>query len=374
MNHNNLPGDCNINNTWNLSRYNDVAQAILWSRTEDILFTIGLPVIFCVGVVGNLSFLFALLRVPAMRTVTNAYLANVAAADLWFITWTFCLYLPIYYISPVRNDVPWTSNIGCGIVLGFSYLGYYASVMLITIVTAERYFAICRPFQHRMIAGKKHTLQMIYFSWITAIILFAITLPSWSSIVMRCIIWPDTETYRDFPTQIWQCSGNSPASPNFKVFVIGEIIGAVLFYIIVPVNIFMYGSIIYTLSKRTETFADKQKTELATRTRNQVARLLIVNGSVFLLCQAPYRVINIHYFTLLATGQGLLSLKNYGIIILTSRLLVLLNSCCNPFIYLTTSSFYRKAFREAFCGKISDPGGSSRISGISGRSKESNVA
>ncbi|XP_072021935.1 neuromedin-U receptor 2-like [Amphiura filiformis] len=368
MNNDRLPSDCNTYNTLNFSQANETAQAMLPTGTEDVLYIIGLPLILCVGVVGNLAFLFALFRVPAMRTVTNAYLANIAAADLWFVTWTCSMYLPGYYLSPVRNDTFMRSPIGCGVAFGLTYLGYLASIMLITIVTAERYFAICRPFQHRIIAGKKHTVRMIVVSWVAAVVLSAITLPSWSGIVKRCIIWPNTEAYRDFPTLIRRCK-----SPTSALFVFGELVLMVPFFIVLPVNIFMYGSIILTLSKRTETFADKQKTELATRARNQVARMLIINGSVFLLCQAPYRIISIHYIAILA-GHHLLSPNVYGIILLTSRLLILVNSCCNPFIYYATSSFYRKAFREAFCSfKKSRPRGSLKSSSISGHAKETNV-
>ncbi|XP_072021931.1 probable G-protein coupled receptor 34 [Amphiura filiformis] len=309
MNNSSLPSDCNIYNTWNFSQANETAQAALWTGIEGFLFTVGLPVIFCVGVVGNLAFLFALFRVPVMRTVTNAYLANIAAADLLFVTWSCSTYSPPYFLNPVRNNVYWKSAIGCGVSFGLAYIGYFASIMLITIVTAERYFAICRPFQHRMIAGKKHTVRMIVVSWITAVVLSAITLPSWSSIVKICIIWPDAEAYQNFPTLIRQCN-----SPSFAVFVFGEIVLTVPFFIILPVNLFMYGRIILTLSKRTETFADKEKTELATRARNQVARLLIVNGSVFLFCQAPYRIISIHYIALLA-GHRLFSRNIYGSVV-----------------------------------------------------------
>ena len=329
----------------NLSADNAAAQEILWSPIEDILHTIVLPIVCGTGFLTNIAFLFVLLRVPEMRTVTNAYLGNLAVADFWFVTWVGCIYITPYYLTPVRHDSNLRSGIGCGIAFGLAYFGYIASTMLITTVTAERYFAICRPFQHRLISGKKHTIQMISISWLITVVLSGICLPSWIGIKKTCIIWPDAEIYRDFPATVWHCISQSPS-----LYVFGEITITSPFLIFLPFNLYMYWRIIFTLNKRTDIFSDKRQTEVATRARNQIARLLIVNGSVFFLCQAPYRIVSIHY-VMDYFGEGLLSPTNYGILVLLGRLMVLLNSCCNPFIYYATSSLYRDAFRKAFCSR-----------------------
>ncbi len=367
-NGNGIPSDCKVQTLDNAT-----AQEILWSPIEDAMYTIGLPVVCGTGFLANVAFLFVLFRVPAMRTVTNAYLGNVAAADLWFVSWVGCSYVPQYFLTPVRHDVYFRSAIGCGLAFGAAYFGYFASTLLITIVTAERYFAICRPFQHRLIAGRKHTLQMISFSWLIAIILFGISLPSWTGIAKSCVIWPDSKKYRDFPTIVWNCN-----NPNRAVYTFGEMVLMAPFFVVLPVNVYMYGSIILTLSKRTSAFSDKDQAEIATRARNQIARLLIINGSVFLLCQAPYRFISIHYIAKFLghgpEGQGFLSPTVFGILLLASRLLVLINSCCNPFIYYFTSSFYRQAFYEAFCfGKSHNAHGGLNVSSVSGKSRATDV-
>ncbi len=87
------------------------------------------------------------------------------------------------------------------------------------------------------------------------------------------------------------------------------------------------------------------------RIRNQVARLLIINGIVFFACQGPYRMISVHTFWKSITdGERILTESQYGMLAVVSRSLILCNSCCNPFIYYASSSYYRSGFRKAFCG------------------------
>ena len=321
------------------------AKERMWTQTEDIFFTIGLPIIMLIGSVGNLAFIFTVFRVKTMQTVTNAYLTNVAIADAVFIGFTCPAYLITYLMTPFRNAVLFRSEIGCAGSFGLSYFGYLASLLLITIVTAERYYAICRPFQHRMIAGKKHTFQMIIASWLLAIVLVSFVMPSYAKLKIECVVWPASDFYDNHPKLIYFCD---PVNSYF--YVLGELLLTGPFFIALPANLFMYSRIIITLNNRPETksTADEQQQKSA---RNQVARLLIINGSVFFICQAPYRFVSMHLITRQISGEGFLSEAVYGISILIGRGLALLNSCCNPFIYLATSSFYRQAFREAFFGK-----------------------
>ena len=321
------------------------ADERLWTEIEDLFFTIGLPIIMLIGSVGNFAFIFTVFRVKAMQTVTNAYLTNVAIADFVFIGFTCPTYLVSYLKTPVRNDFLFPSVIGCAGSFGLSYFGYFASLLLITIVTAERYYAICRPFQHRMIAGKKHTIRMIVTSWLLAILLVGCVMPEYAKLDIQCIIWPDKPRYDNFPKLITFCD---PINTN--LYILGELVLTCPFFLAMPANLFMYISIIITLNNRpgTESSSENQQNK---STRNQVARLLIINGSVFFLCQAPYRFVSMHLITRQISGEGFLSEAVYGITILISRGLILLNSCCNPLIYLATSSFYRQAFWDAFFGE-----------------------
>ncbi|XP_072033229.1 thyrotropin-releasing hormone receptor-like [Amphiura filiformis] len=290
-----------------------VASAWLWSPLEDLFFTVVLPCIMLIGFIGNVSFLLAVIRVRAMQTITNAYLANVAFADFLFVVYSCAIYFITYLLTPVRNDVPYRSNVGCICSFGMIYLTYFASLNLITFVTVERYFAVCRPFQHLMVSGKSRTIKIIIASW------FCDT------------IHPD-------------------------VYILSEACQTSPFFIALIINLFMYTRIIKALNNRPATKSESSQhsdhagaqQKQTIRVRNQVARLLIINGTIFFLSQFPYRILSINNILQQAIGIGFLNRQQYGMLLVISRCLILINSCANPIVYVTTSEFYRKGFKKAF--------------------------
>ena len=323
-----------------------------WSPLEDLFFTVVLPSIMLIGFIGNLSFLFAVLRVRFMQTITNAYLANVAFADFMFVVFTCNIYLATYLVTPVRNDVLFRTATGCFLAYGFSYLCYLASLLLITLVTMERYFAVCRPFQHRLVSGKSRTTKMIIASWLFSLIFMALTILRHAGYVTYCVIWPETEDYLSFPKLIQFCDTIHP-----DVYILSEVCQTGPFFIAMVINLSMYSRIVTALSNRpaakseTSQQIDAQQ-EQTIRVRNQVARLLIINGTIFFLSQAPFRILSINNILQHAIGVGFFDKKQYGMLLVVSRCLILLNSCANPIVYCTTSEFYRRGFKQAFgCNK-----------------------
>ena len=343
-----LPPTCFHANTYNLTSQH-LAAEWLYSDTEDIFFKLFLPIVLAVGITGNSALIFVVIRVKSMQSVTNAYLVNIAIADIMFVGCSCTIYLATYLFSPVRHNVLFRGSIGCAASFGFGYLGYFASLTLLTCVMVERYFAICRPFQHRLIAGKRHTFQMILGSWLTGFAFIGLVVPRFAGFSSICVTWPDDEAFQSFPSIIHFC-----VTLHEKVYILGEIVLTAPFCITLPIHIYMYVRIYCALANRPLTSANERRNSLSNGSvRYQVARLLITNGTVFFMCQAPYRLVSVNNIVQQATGEDLLSRKQYGVLLLISRLLVLINSCVNPFIYVATSQAYRQAFRAAFttCGK-----------------------
>ena len=321
-----------------------------WSPLEDLFFTVVLPCIMLIGFIGNFSFLFAVIRVRLMQTLTNAYLANVAFADFMFVVYTCSIYLATYLVTPVRNDVLFGSGIGCSLSYGFTYLCYFASLILITLVTVERYFAVCRPFQHRSVSGKSRTTKMIIASWLFSLIFMALTILRHTGYVTYCVNWPETENFLSFPKLIQFCDTIHP-----DVYILSEVCQTGPFFIAMVINLFMYSRIVIALSNRPSAVSGSESSQQidsqqhqTTRVRNQVARLLIINGTIFFLSQSPYRILSINNILQHATGVGFFDKRQYGMLLVVSRCLILLNSCVNPIVYYTTSEFYRRGFKQAF--------------------------
>ncbi|XP_072042864.1 neuropeptides capa receptor-like [Amphiura filiformis] len=332
---NNTLDNCRFNNFLDLTN-EEVAQEYLFTPLEDIFFSAVLPTVLFICLIANFAFIYTVIRVPSMGTVTNTYLSHVAAADVIFVTLSVTIYCHAYFQTPVHSVL----------------MTYFVSLFLITFVTIERYYAICRPLQHRIVAGKSRTNKIIVASWMMGVFFGACVAPRYSGFVTFCVQWPDSEEFHNLPETIYHCVEVHP-----DVYLFSEITQTAPLFLAMVANIFMYSSIIKALSQRpTSTNNSDDATNAAQqqqsqRVRNQVARLLIINGTLFFLCQAPFRIVSIHNMMVHHGRSGLFKSEQYGAMLVIGRCLVLINSCVNPFVYVTTSSFYREAFFKAFrCG------------------------
>ncbi|XP_072022701.1 thyrotropin-releasing hormone receptor-like [Amphiura filiformis] len=228
-----------------------------------------------------------------------------------------------------------------------TYLTYFASILLITLATVEKYYGICHPFQHRLVTGKSRTVRIIAISWVFGSVLSGLVVLRYAKVEKYCMVYPDEENYTDLPKRIELCV---PINDTLLVF--SEAVSVIPFFSALVGNVYMYGRIIYALSHRNVTDNTEDSFQLMQRqVRNQVARILIINGIVFFCCQFPYRLLSINVFVQEATGVGFLSMVQYGVLAVIARGLVLINSLANPFVYFLSSANYRQGFREAYCCK-----------------------
>ena len=321
---------------------NIALSKLKWSQSDKGIITIFIPTIVIIGILANAAFLFTVARVPRMKTVTNYYLVNLSIADMLFMIFTLGSYLGMYYKSPLKSSIPATSTAGCWVNTYPIYLSYYASVLLVTLVALERFFTICMPLKHRLIKGKVRTIKIIIVCWVLSLLLAATTTPRYGLYKQRCIIWPSTEEYQYLPAVRSGC-----VSVSLATDVAAETIQSFTFFLSLAISCFTYIRLMRTLSTTPPTLAwsGRGRSERDKQIRKQVARLLMINGLVFFICQLPARVLNMdrvhhrvideptnHTALMYAIGHGLL----------------VLNSAVNPFIYGLSSRFYRVSFCHAF--------------------------
>ncbi len=279
-----------------------------------------------------------------MRTITNFYLANIAVADVIFLTTASGVYFACLAKSSLIEDAPFESSIGCTLNFLPCLTCYFGSMILVTLVTLERFYAICFPLHHRSISGKGRTVKLVIISWLISLVLGSASVTGYGHHATYCFIWPETEEFIDIPMIKNTCTG---FSNFFWVFSTGA--ETLPFLLTLFANIVMYAFIIKTLGKRSiiKSEATAQEMQMK-RIRYQVAFMLIINGSLFFLCQAPYRIVAIENFTLEITGVKFLSKRLHDSLLAFGRTLFFVNSAINPLVYNAVSSFYRQAFKEAF--------------------------
>ncbi|XP_072035423.1 neuromedin-U receptor 1-like [Amphiura filiformis] len=315
-----------------------------YSAGDTLIIGIGVPIVFSVGLCGNFAFLFVIARIKRMRTITNFYLGNIAIADMIFLTTASGFYLSSFAKSSLIEDTIFESSIGCTLNFLPCMTGYFGSMILVTLVTLERFYAICFPLQHRSINGKGRTVKLVIISWLISLAFGAATVTGYGHHITYCFVWPETEEFHSIPTIKNACTGFN----NF-FWLLSTATETLPFLLTLCANTIMYVFIIKALGRRSVTKAEATQETQMKRVRNQVAFMLIINGSLFFLCQAPYRIVAIENFVVEITGDKFLSKSLHDTLLALGRTLFFINSAINTYVYNAVSPFYREAFKEAFC-------------------------
>ncbi|XP_038059963.1 neuropeptides capa receptor-like [Patiria miniata] len=324
-----------------------IAEFYLLNALTGRVILIVMFIILAIGVPGNLTFLITVFRVQAMRNATNMYLTSLAVVDLTFLSISIFTYF-FYFNNTVRTHLITADVVGCIGAFIVPYFTYFLSISTVTLVTLDRYNAVCNPISYIQRRNKLRALRLIIGSWVVAVLLAGLVIPRFARKVKFCAVWPDTEKYQDLPVVLGYCVSISAAG-----LIVGHLVEAVVFVVALVVNAVMYARIILHLSARVNKKKQQQQTipTQATQIRNQVSRLLITFGTVFFLCQAPFVIISLANIVdyLLGTPSAV-TYRKLVLPLTISHVFIFLNSAINPVIYNLTSRIYRHAFKQTVCG------------------------
>ena len=314
----------------NLTHYK-IADEIFDSTTVE---KICIPIFYVIGFLRNVAFLLVLARVKTMRTITNFYLANLAVADVMTLSLeTFAR--PWLYVGSMQvKSAPFYSNFGCAKVSFAIHLSQITSIFLITIVSFDRYFAICHPLKYpntkiKIQAGCILTL----LAWIiSAILSFFRSLAS-GKLVHICILWPPSEKYTHLPGTVKDCI---PINPFFRLDILEYLNHSVPFFTALITNTIINARIVQRLRSPSPGENGKQQND---QIKRRITWMLLANSLIFFSCLAPYNF-------LLVIGRFKSPKHNYYRDI--AVIFTMLNSAINPILYGLTSPSYRRGFLTAF--------------------------
>ena len=345
---NNLPSQCSSNNTEFLRNATDQEIIGPWLRTyrdQMIVFLI-FPAIIAFGVATNSLFLITLARVKSMRTVTNYYLAHLSCCDIAFILLTAGENLYDNAYSPIKGYIFYKTPVTCALVTFLQHVTLFSSITLVTLVSFERFMAICYPVKHRLFGGMKHTKVVVMGCWLWSSILGVISTPLVGAVRTYCVLWPDRDLYHSLPLVIHRCEA---ILPFFRSFTRG--LRLCYFILAVISNTIMYYRIIAKLNNRIQPLNQPtsgtreiavDRVQHVRKSSNRVAAMLIANGAVFFLCLAPYRVIEVYVLMAERGNVGHLSwIDPLAVIGLWTWCI---NSMVNPIIYGLANPRYRRSF------------------------------
>ena len=327
-------------------------DAILYMYTsfKKTFILLVVPIIVAFGLFGNAALLFVVYRIQEMRTITNFYLSNLAVSDTLLLISTAFRYIWSYFAQPIDfGPASFPTGFLCAITGLWTYLCYFTSVFMVILVTFERYLAICHPIAHRLVKGKSFAARMTAGAWFMSLLMAYVGL-NVNETETICIDWLDSNDFDVMSSSFVTCKLETNCSWCWPAL---AVVDFAQFAFAVIVSVLMYGRIIYTLSVRSDVFhsgkaSNRQTTVMMLRAKNQIARMLILNGTVFFLCLAPFELVNLDLFFNWWAGFKLFGTEEESMLLWIGRIAMLLNSAINPILYNVSNGRYRKAFAEAF--------------------------
>ena len=312
-----------------------------------------LPYILVIGLIVNTAFLFTVFRIKRMQTVPNCYLCIQTVADCAYLISqigpTFWRVMNLHNAGP-DNQGSWfnllfnfqslfKTTIGCFTQIFIYSFCYYISIGVVIAVSYDRYIAVVYPLQYQMLKSKKHIFKMVSGIFIFAFVYATGFAVARSNDTTLCYIWPNLPEFHSFHHVAHVCR---------KLFdkditeTLEELLNNTTFALAMTITIGFYSVIVYKLSSR-KVAADSDQVKT---TRNQVARMVIITGCIFFLCQLPFRVhsslrlvARFSAYTFPQQIVRILKYTGYG---------THLNVVLNAILYPTVNSTYRQAYFEAF--------------------------
>ena len=99
----------------------------------------------------------------------------------------------------------YAGQVGCILVQFIIWYCYIASILIVTLVTADRYLALCNPISHLLLKSKRRTLTITIVTWLISFVVAAFSIPTYSYYKIYCAIWPPDRYPDDYPEVFAQC-------------------------------------------------------------------------------------------------------------------------------------------------------------------------
>ena len=286
---------------------------------ENITFTIMYLITMLVSLVGNILLIYIVWKRPDVRSLTSFMFVNMAVADLLVTLVVIPYTISDFYTHGVWPMVGLIGKITCKTVLFIAFFTISTSIICLTFMAVDRFYAVVYPFRRLLWFRRPKILTPVV--WIL-------------SMAFMCIV----PVLADF---------NSKNQCVFEFSILGgkpKVTRGLYIYLftinyLFPVFII---SILYTITARKLWFHevpgdDEQNRQHQQMTKRKVLRMLIIVFSVFALCWLPGQVFQLY----LAVTEGS---KDLPFPQVACYWFGYNNSAINPWLYISMNSKMHSAF------------------------------
>nr|XP_029499227.1 neuromedin-U receptor 1-like [Oncorhynchus nerka] len=302
-------------------------------------------IIFIVGLFGNMLTCSVIVRNKVMRTPTNYYLFSLAVSDLLVLV----LGMPLE-LYEMWSSYPFLFGAGgCYFKTFLFETVCFASILIITVLSVERYIAVIHPLKVKHVTTRAHAKHVILMLWAMSM---ACAVPNTS---LHGVAVLGTRFGRQFP----ESTICMMVKPRWIYNLIIQVTTLVFFLLPMLIITGLYLRIGLQLrmergmqglgtgpSFGSDSHWSVHRQQQTARHR-QVTKMLCVLVIVFGICWAPFHIDRLMWsFINSWTGHHHLVFEYVHIV---SGVFFYLSSAVNPILYSLMSTRFREMFRQVTC-------------------------
>ncbi|XP_068227617.1 somatostatin receptor type 5-like isoform X2 [Palaemon carinicauda] len=288
------------------------------------------------GIIGNSLIIYTIFRYNGMKSTTNVFLASLASADLLLIL--LCVPVKTAKVFAYSWTFGWFL---CKSIHYLQNVSAICSVLTLTAMSMERYYAILFPFRSKYILTIHQAQRMTGLVWVLSLLLSIPIL--FAQVHSRVGVRVQTYwCHRDWDNVfLWRC---------YETYML-------VIVLVIPTIImgFAYSAIGYKLSKvlieRSSLMGSGNRVSSRSRDDDrdvrQIATMLFIVVVLFLVCWSPLLITNVLWSWGILPMYDPHSFNKH--LFNAVHLLAYCNSCINPLVYGFLSKNFRESFYASLC-------------------------
>ncbi|XP_077414460.1 neuromedin-U receptor 1-like [Vanacampus margaritifer] len=301
--------------------------------------------IFLVGVSGNSLTCAVILRYKVMQTPTNYYLLSLAVSDLLVLL----LGMPLELYEMWQNYPFLFGEGGCYFKTFLFETVCFASILNVTALSVERYFAVVHPLKVKHMTTSAHVKRVVFTLWLLSMLC---SMPNTS---LHGIVVLPPRFGREFPRSAI-CQLVKPKWMYNLIILISTLVFFILPMLIISILYLLIGLQLHRERMLTkvedrcsfgpETLSRSHKQKISKRNL-QVTKMLCVLVAVFGLCWAPFHMDRLMWSLMDTSLEQHLQIFQH--IHIVSGVFFYLSAAINPILYNLMSTRFREMFRHISC-------------------------
>ena len=303
------------------------------SHVQNIVFTVMYIITMLVSLVGNILLLYIVWKKPDVRSLTSFMFVNMAVADLLVTLVVIPYTVSNFYTHSVWPMTGLIGQITCKAVLYVAFFTITTSILCLTFMAIDRFYAVVYPFRRLLWFRKPKVLTPVV--WLLSM--------AFMSIVPVFVVlqwYPENSEY--------QCVANFTIFGDTRRAIRGIFTYFFVINYLLPVTII---SVLYIITARKLWFYEapgeglNQNRQRQQKTKRKVVRMLIVVFSTFALCWLPGQVFQLY---LVVTEWA----KDLPVVSAACYWFGYNNSAINPWLYISLNRKMYNAFSRMTGNKM----------------------